>query len=171
MKNQNPLLWGFTSLIIGLLLIVYPSGAIELMLRVIGIVLAAVGVVQLVSFLAARKRTGLRWLDVPLGGVLGVILGVMLLSAPALFVSFFMYMVGVAFLVISVIQVVSLSSVRKTKPDMPIVFFLFPVLMFLAGFVFFFFPMSSAAWIVIFAGAWIMAYGISRIVGYFMLRK
>ena len=170
MRTHNPILWGLASIVIGLLVMINPIGAIELLLQIIGIVLMAVGVMQLVSFLAVRKRIGLSWETFPLGGVLGLLFGLLLLVTPDTFAAFFMILVGAALIVLSIGQIVALSRVRKDVPQVPATGYLFPVLMGLSGFVFFFFPLATSAWIAVFAGAWVMAYGISEITAWFVVR-
>lgn len=171
MKTKNPILWGVASIVIGLLVMLNPVGAIDLMLQIIGIVLMVVGAMQLISYLSIRKRIGLSWETFPLGGVLGLLFGLLLLITPETFASFFMKLVGVALIVLAVGQIVALSRTRKTLPELPATGYIFPILMGLSGFVFFFFSLSTAAWIAIFAGAWVMAYGISEITAWFVIRS
>ncbi|MEG2865998.1 MAG: DUF308 domain-containing protein, partial [Mucinivorans sp.] len=70
MKTFNPILWGISSLVIGLLIMLYPVGAIEILVRIIGIILLAVGAIQLITFFAVKRSAGFSWTAIPLGGVL-----------------------------------------------------------------------------------------------------
>lgn len=171
MKSYSPIVWGLAAIVIGLMIMIYPINAIEIMLQVIGVILLAVGAIQLITFFAVRKNAGFSWTAIPLGGVLAVVLGIMLLVSPQIFLSFFMILVGIVLIVLGVLQIVNLTSARKLKPTLPVSLYAFPVLMMLSGVIFFIFPIATTAWIVIFAGAWILAYGISEIVGYFLLKS
>ncbi|MEG1414583.1 MAG: DUF308 domain-containing protein, partial [Mucinivorans sp.] len=169
MKKYNSLLWGVASIVIGLLILIYPVGVIEILIRIVGLVLLSVGAIQLITFFAVRRTAGFSWTAIPLGGVLAVVLGIMLVASPATFASFFMIMVGILLMVLAVVQVVGIAKAHKTNKSISSLFYIFPVVMFLSGTVFFFFPMATTAWLVIFAGAWIMVYGISEIVGFFVI--
>lgn len=171
MKNHNPILWGVAAIALGILIMTYPVDAIAILIRIIGIVLLCVGAIQMISFIAIRKRVNMSWAQVPLGGVLGVVLGLMLVISPEIFISFFMIMLGVGILFLAAMQFISLVSFKKQGANITFAHYIFPVLMFISGFVFFAFPMDSTAWLVIFAGAWIMAYGIAEIAGYFIVDR
>ncbi|MEG0467301.1 MAG: DUF308 domain-containing protein, partial [Mucinivorans sp.] len=143
MKTFNPILWGISSLVIGLLIMLYPVGAIEILVRIIGIILLAVGAIQLITFFAVKRSAGFSWTAIPLGGVLGLIFGLMLMLSPQSFTSFFMIMVGVALIFLAVAQFSRLFKVRKVNRDLSPLLFIFPVVMMLSGSVFFFFPIGS----------------------------
>lgn len=94
MKQHNPLIWGVISIVMGLLIMIYPDNTLTIMLRIIGIALLCVGVIQIISFFGSSGREGIQWSKIPLGGVLALALGVMLAVSPATFVSFFMILIG-----------------------------------------------------------------------------
>lgn len=171
MKQHNPLIWGVISIVMGLLIMIYPDNTLTIMLRIIGIALLCVGVIQIISFFGSSGREGIQWSKIPLGGVLALALGVMLAVSPATFVSFFMILIGLIIICLALFQIFSFVAISKEGLQVKGWLYVMPSLMFLSGFIFFFYPNTSAAWVVIFAGSWIVAYGIWEIIGYFATYK
>lgn len=171
MKQHNPLIWGVVSIVMGLLIMIYPDNTLTIMLRIIGVALLCVGAIQLVAFFGSSPRQGIQWSRTPMGGVLALVLGIMLAVSPETFVSFFMILIGLIIICLALFQIFSFVAISKSGIKVKGWLYAMPSLMFLSGFVFFFFPNTSAAWIVIFAGSWIVAYGVWEIIGYFATYK
>lgn len=170
MKSNYSILGGLASIVIGLLVMLHPAEAINTVLWIIGVLLLVVGAMQLISFFTVQKQVGLSWETFPLGGILGVLFGLLLVITPETFASFFIKLVGVALIVLAIGQIALLRRTRKTLPELPVTGYIFPVLMGLSGFVFFIYSLDTATWLTIFAGAWVMAYGISEITAWFVIR-
>lgn len=170
-QKRNSLIWGVVALIVGILVIFNPVDAINFSVIITGLGLLAVGVIQLITFVATRKRLNMSWWSVPLGGILSLVLGVMLVSNPQLFVSFFMIFLAILIFILAIIQIYSLVLLKRSGAVVGSAFFVFPVLLLISSIVVVMFPLEANAWIVIFAGAWIAAYGVSEIVGYFAIDK
>lgn len=170
LKKRNSLIWGVAALLIGILIIFNPINAIEFSVIVLGFILLAVGLIQLISFGATRKRLNLSWASIPLGGVLALVLGIMLVVSPATFILFFMILLAIIIILLAVTQIYSLAMMRKKGATVGAEFFVFPVLLLISGIVVCSFPLETNAWIVIFAGAWIAAYGVSEIFAHFAIK-
>lgn len=171
LKKRNSLIWGVAAIVIGILILLNPIEALNTSVVIVGIGLLAVGAIQLISFFASYKKLNMSLWAMPFGGVLALILGIMLVVSPSLFVSFFMVFVAILIILLALMQLYSLISLKRAGSGVNSAFFVFPILLVLAGVVVLSFPVATSAWIVIFAGAWIVAYGVSELVGYFAIKN
>ena len=67
-------------------------------------------------------------------------------------------------------QLISMVKVRKGGIAVNWLYFVFPILLIIAGFVTFAQPIYTATWFMIFIGGWTLAYGIVEVFSYFSLR-
>lgn len=65
----------------------------------------------------------------------------------------------------------TLVKIKRSGVEVRWGYYVFPSLFLLSGFTVFTKPLYSAEWIMIFIGAWIMAYGITEMFGHFSLKK
>lgn len=170
-KTSNPVLWGTIAVLIGLIFVIWPDSVVRWAVYLIGIISLVAGVVQFLGFLAQTKAMENRWRYFPLTSALAVLWGILLLARPGFWVEFFMILFGVAMLFIAVGQLISLARIRKSGTPVTVGYFVFPALMLLAAIVVFFNPFATTVWLVVFVGAWIIAYGITEMFSYFSLRS
>lgn len=169
-KTYNALMWGVTAVIIGIILVIWPRSILEWAVRLIGIVSIVLGSVQFLGFLARTKGMEDRWKYLPPAAPIAVVWGVLLLLSPELWTSLFMILFGVLLIFLGLNQLVSLYKIKKSGIKVAGIYFFFPGLLMIAGFVAFVQPIYTATWFMAFVGAWILAYGIMEIFGYFSLR-
>lgn len=170
MKTYNGLLWGVAAVIIGIVLVVWPRDILQWAVRLIGIVSIVIGAVQFFGFLVRTKGIGNRWRYLPPAAPIAVIWGVLLLLSPELWTSLFMILFGVLLIFLGLKQMVTMFKIKKSGVKVAGLYFFFPILLMIAGFVAFVQPIYTATWFMAFVGAWILAYGIMEIFGYYSLR-
>lgn len=169
--TRNSLLWGVLALIIGVIIAANPAETITLSIQLIGLLLLVIGAVQLISFIGLKKRANLSWTAIPFGGVVGFLFGIVLLVSPNLFTGFVMILIGVFVMLLGIWQISSIIKVRKAGAKVGGSFFVFPVLLTLSGLVIIWNPFTAANLAVIFTGVWIALFGLSEIVGHFMIKR
>lgn len=169
-KSYNALVWGVVAVVIGIILVIWPRDILQWAVRLIGIVSIVIGAVQFFGFLARTKGMEERWKYLPPAAPIAVIWGVLLLLSPELWTSLFMILFGVLLIFLGLNQLVTMFKVKKSGVKVAGLYFLFPILLMIAGFVAFVQPIYTATWFMAFVGAWILAYGIMEIFGYFSLR-
>lgn len=169
-RTYNALMWGVVAVIIGIILVIWPRSILQWAVRLIGIVSIVIGSVQFIGFLARTKGVENRWKYLPPAAPIAVVWGILLLLSPELWTSLFMILFGVLLIFLGLNQLVTMFKIKKSGIRVPGFYFFFPVLLMIAGFVAFVQPVYTAAWFMAFVGAWILAYGIMEIFGYFSLR-
>lgn len=169
-KSYNALVWGVVAVVIGIILVIWPRDILQWAVRLIGIVSIVIGAVQFFGFLARTKGMEDRWKYLPPAAPIAVIWGILLLLSPELWTSLFMILFGVLLIFLGLNQLVTMFKVKKGGVKVAGFYFLFPILLMIAGFVAFVQPIYTATWFMAFVGAWILAYGIMEIFGYFSLR-
>ncbi|MCC8062819.1 MAG: DUF308 domain-containing protein [Rikenellaceae bacterium] len=170
MKTYNGLLWGVAAVIIGIVLVVWPRDILQWAVRLIGIVSIVIGAVQFFGFLVRTKGIENRWRYLPPAAPIAVIWGILLLLSPELWTSLFMILFGVLLIFLGLNQLVTMFKIKKSGVKVAGLYFFFPILLMIAGFVAFVQPIYTATWFMAFVGAWILAYGIMEIFGYYSLR-
>ena len=123
------------------------------------------------GFLARTRGVENRWRYLPLTSPLAVLWGILLLAKPDVWIELFMIVLGVVMLLMAVMQLVSLGQMRKAGIPVTGGYFVFPVLLLLAGIVVFFNPFATTVWLTVFFGAWVLAYGVVEMFDYFSLHK
>ena len=157
-------------MIIGIVLVIWPRDILQWAVRLIGIVSIVIGSVQFFGFLVRTKGIENRWRYLPPASPIAVIWGILLLLSPELWTSLFMILFGVLLIFLGLNQLVTMFKIKKSGVKVAGLYFFFPILLMIAGFVAFVQPIYTATWFMAFVGAWILAYGIMEIFGYYSLR-
>lgn len=169
-KSNNSLFSGIVAIVIGIILVIWPHNILQWALRLIGIVSIVIGVVQFLGFLVRTRGVENRWKYLPLSAPIAAVWGILLLLSPDLWTSLFMIMFGILLIFLGLTQLISMVKVRKGGIAVNWLYFVFPILLIIAGFVTFAQPIYTATWFMIFIGGWILAYGIVEVFSYFSLR-
>lgn len=155
---------GALMLLAGLYAIIWPSEALTVLVLAGGILLLVDGVLGLWSLTFGGGKSGNYWFDV-VANALSLILGILILISPLLAtiltVTFLASLVGIAALVVGVMQIVVITRERAHYAR------IWPVVLsgasyILLGLVFLFFPLLSASIGILFGGVLlvIFAFGL-----------
>ncbi len=170
MKSYS-LLIGFTAIALGICLVAYPSEAVHYLVLTIGGLFALTGVATLVLFL--KNRTTATVLDkcvlLPVG-VGSILLGAWMFKMPDFFTKSLMYVLGGLLILAGIVQFYKFATVRKVKDVNPI-WYLFPLLVILAGATSILYPMQTASLPFTFLGISAIIYGIIDFIRFFKYRK
>ena len=169
-KSNNSLFSGIVAIVIGIILVIWPHNILQWALRLIGIVSIVIGVVQFLGFLVRTRGVENRWKYLPLSAPIAAVWGILLLLSPDLWTSLFMIMFGILLIFLGLTQLISMVKVRKGGIAVNWLYFVFPILLIIAGFVTFAQPIYTATWFMIFICRQNPAYDIVEVFSYFSLR-
>ncbi len=169
---HHSLAWGIASILVGLVFLIRPNNVLEDIIYLLGILLIIGGIIQFLGFLARTKGWENRWKYLPLASVLSVAFGILLLANPPLWKGFVFVLFGISLVLLAVNQLIGLIRMQKAKQaSVHWGYFIFPSLMFMAGAFVFFNPFGTERVLVIFAGAWLLAYGLLELFSFFSLHS
>ncbi|MDN3023862.1 HdeD family acid-resistance protein [Streptomyces sp. S.PB5] len=158
---QVVLITGIASLILGVLVLVWPGSTLLATGVLFGVYLVISGVFQLVSAFGTHKTTGLRVLAF-ISGALSILLGLFCFRGPMQSILLLALWIGIGWLIRGITQTLAAVS----DPSMPArgwQIFL-GVLTFIAGIVLIDSPFESVAVLTVVGGIWLVAVGIVEIV-------
>lgn len=156
------------AIVLGIILILHPEGALVLVVRLLAAFLVASGVVSVIYGLVNRKNGGFPLLlfnaivDVALGGVLFVY------AAPV--TNIIIILIGIVLLCLGVLQIITLGSVAPVLGT-AFGFFVLPALCVIGGSLLLFNPFGSKVTLTVVAGVVCLVYGISEAVATLRMRK
>ncbi len=168
-STKNSLLWGVIALIIGLVIAFNPVDAVKFSIQLCGTLLLIIGTTNLISFLVLKHKNNLSWSAIPLGSVLSFLFGLLLMISPLTFVAFWGYLIGAVMAALGIMQLISFTRLKKAGAVIKPLNYLFSIVMVAMGIVVMLFPINANAWVMIFAGLWIAAFGLSEILNYFII--
>ncbi|MEU6374006.1 HdeD family acid-resistance protein [Streptomyces sp. NPDC046909] len=157
---QVVLVTGVASLILGVLVLVWPGSTLLATGILFGVYLVISGVFQLVSAFGTHKTTGLRVLAF-ISGALSILLGLFCFRGPMQSILLLALWIGIGWLIRGITQTLAAAS----DPSMPArgwQIFL-GVLTFIAGIVLIDSPFESVAVLTVVGGIWLVVVGIVEI--------
>lgn len=165
---RNSVYRSVLSILLGLMLVLWPGTALKYIIMLIGVIFLIMGVVALVvSYKKREERSGS---VVSFTGIGSVILGLLLVCLPSIFTTVFMFVLGFTLVVAAIGQFVTLAAARQFG-YVSLISYLFPVLILIAGIVVLFNPFSSAESVFMLFGATIMFYGITDLINQYSIKK
>lgn len=168
-STKNSILWGVIALIIGLIIAFNPIDAARFSIQLCGLLLLIIGTTNLISFLVLKHKNNWGWDKISYGSILAFLIGLILMLSPMTFMAFWGYLVGTVIAALGVMQIMARRSLKKLGAPIKFVHYLFPILIIAMGIVVMLFPITTNAWIMVFAGLWISAFGVAEIMSYFTL--
>lgn len=166
---HNSLAWGIAAVVLGSILVVWPANVIIWLIYLVAALALLGAIVQFSAFMVTTRGIEGRWRHLPFTAPIAFLWGVLLLINPELWAGMFMVVFGLLIIFLSANQIVTLVRTKRSGIAVGWGYFVFPVLFMLSGFAVFTKPLNSAEWIMIFIGAWIIAYGLTEMFSYFSL--
>nr|WSY53544.1 HdeD family acid-resistance protein [Streptomyces sp. NBC_00886] len=158
---QVVLLTGIASLILGVLVLVWPGASLFAAGILFGIYLLISGVFQLVSAFGTHKATSLRVLAF-ISGALSIVLGLFCFRGPMQSILLLALWIGIGWLIRGITQTLAAAS-DKNMPARGWQIFL-GIVTFVAGIVLIDSPFRSVAVLTLVGGIWLVAVGVVEIV-------
>lgn len=170
-KYYSPLVWGIMGVVVGLALIIWQEAVLDIAVFMLGLVVSVTSLIGLISYFSTRGRDPQRRAVIlPLTFSLMLVWGILMLFKPRVWVDLSMIMLGVGMAFVAVNQLFGLVHYRRSGYRVTARYYVFPVLLFLAGAMAVWNPTFLAGGIMIFIGCWIGAYGVSEILDYFIFK-
>lgn len=166
--KTNLLLRSVLAILFGLILVIWQSEVLRWMIVLLGIIALLAGAIQFTGFLIRTRGSDDRWAQMPFSALFAALFGILLLAGAQLWSDLLFICLGVAMLFIAIMQLFTLGRMKKEKMTISGLFYIFPVLLLLAG-IFVLFS-DGENWIIIFIGAWFIAYGVIEMLEYFSLK-
>ncbi|MGW2960698.1 HdeD family acid-resistance protein [Streptomyces sp. NPDC001220] len=165
---QTVLVTGIASLILGILVLVWPGASLLAAGVLFGVYLLISGVFQLVAAFGTHKTTSLRVLAF-ISGALSILLGLFCFRGPLESILLLALWIGIGWLIRGITQ--TIAAVHD--PGMPargwMVFL--GIVTFIAGIVLIVSPFRSVAVLTLVAGIWLVVVGIVEIISSFGIRS
>ena len=158
---QVVLLTGVASLVLGLLVLVWPGASLLAAGVLFGVYLLISGIFQLVAAFGTHKTTALRVLAF-ISGSLSILLGLFCLRGPMRSILLLALWIGIGWLVRGITQTLAAAS-DSTMPARGWQIFL-GIVTFLGGIVLIDSPFESVAVLTLVGGIWLVAVGVVEIV-------
>ncbi|MGW2468708.1 HdeD family acid-resistance protein [Streptomyces bauhiniae] len=158
---QVVLLTGIASLILGILVLIWPGATLVAVGVLFGLYLLVSGVFQLVSAFGTHKKTSLRVLAFLSGG-LSILLGLLCFRGPMQSILLLALWIGIGWLIRGITQTMAAIS-DKVMPARGWHIFL-GVVTFIAGIVLIDSPFESVAVLTLVGGWWLIVVGIVEII-------
>ncbi len=170
-RSSVSLLWGAIAILAGLVLMIWPQEIIQWTIRLLGILLLLIGVVQFLGFLVQTRGQENRWQYLPTVSVISLLGGALLLLMPEFWAGMWAILCGVLLILLALMQIVSLVRTHRHGIRVAWGYYIFPLLLMGAGGVVVAEPLFVARWLVVFVGAWVLAYGIVELFEFITLRR
>ncbi|MGW1751012.1 HdeD family acid-resistance protein [Streptomyces sp. NPDC002092] len=158
---QVVLLTGVASLVLGLLVLVWPGASLLAAGVLFGVYLLISGIFQLVAAFGTHRTTALRVLAF-ISGSLSILLGLFCLRGPMRSILLLALWIGIGWLVRGITQTLAAAS-DSTMPARGWQIFL-GIVTFLGGIVLIDSPLHSVAVLTLLGGIWLVAVGVVEIV-------
>ncbi|MEU9388458.1 HdeD family acid-resistance protein [Streptomyces sp. NPDC048324] len=165
---QVVLLTGVASLILGVLVLVWPGASLLAAGVLFGVYLLVSGVFQLVAAFGTHRSTSLRVLAF-ISGALSILLGLFCLRGPMRSILLLALWIGIGWLIRGITQTLAAAH-DKEMPARGWQIFL-GVLTFVAGIVLIDSPFESVAVLTLVGGIWLVAVGIVEIITAIRIRS
>lgn len=157
------------TILVGVVLVVWPTEVLNYMVKLIGAVFLVIGVVSLILSYQNREERAARGLN-SFSGIGSIILGIVLWAMAGFFTDMLMWLFGLLLLIAGTGQLVALFSARRMG-DLPGMAYVFPILLLIAGLVSFLDPFSAKESLVMFFGAMTIFYGITSLINQYNINK
>ncbi|HOO85303.1 MAG TPA: DUF308 domain-containing protein [Prolixibacteraceae bacterium] len=172
-QNINPnrlLLRGSLAIAIGLVILLVPDMSMVLVMRILGALLLADGVIALLINYFKKKKEPQTFYNIVPKGTLSFIMAIILLAFPTLLVNVFVFVVGLILFMAGLTQLLGILNGSRTL-GFSLTTLIISIIALLAGIVLLLKPFESAQTILMFFGAIIAVYGVGEVIRSFRVRK
>ena len=167
---RNAVYRALISILIGIVLIIWPHVALKTIVIVIGALFLLTGMMAFIMSYrqqqAAQRSDGL----LSLNGIGSIILGILLVSIPLFFTTVLMIILGCILILAAIAQLATLAAARQFGSIAAIHYF-YPIIILLAGLIVIFKPWGSAEYVVIILGATAIFYGLTDLISQYRINK
>ena len=157
--TSSPVLLSLLLIIMGIVLVVWPSPVISAVITLVGVGLMVGGVIAVIGWLRNRDTTVASYSRFG-SGLLGIVAGIIITANPIKVASFFPVMIGVVILITGIINLVQSLDLRKMGYQRWVVPFILALVTILCGIAFITQPITALEIPVIAAGVMLIYDGL-----------
>ncbi len=170
LKKDWLLLEACLSILIGVLLWLYPDIFVKATVMLIGILLAFYSVIAFVTILKNDNKNGARQAII-ISAVISFIVGVFLLASPALFVNLLVIFLGIIVIGLGLVQATEINLLKHQHHSVSALHYVSPIIIMIIGLLVIIQPAQIATIIVKLCAIGIFYAGVSGLLYTFRLRK
>jgi len=166
------------SIVVGLILVIWPSFTATYIITIIGAMLLLTGIILMIAFYSTGKKKDetaekhKMGLSFPIGGLVCVVLGILLITMPMTFAKILIVVMGVLLILGSLDQIWILAAAsRKKGVKVGVVYYIVPVLTLIVGIILAISPQRSLHLMLIVFGVTAIVYGLNDLVDQYLVRK
>lgn len=156
-------------ILLGLVLVIWPTEVLNYMVKIIGGVFCVTGIVSFLVSYREREERAMLGLS-SFNGIGSIVLGVLLFFMADFFTSMLMYFLGILLIIAGIGQLVMLTSARKFGPISGIAY-IFPIVILLSGVIVFTNPFDAKESIVMLFGVMSIFYGLTDLINRYNINK
>ena len=164
---SNSIIRSVCSLVIGVLLVVWPETAIVYLVIAIGALFLIPALVSVVNYFLCRKDSAPQ--PFPLVAIGSGLFGMWLIGMPGFFVNILMYVLGAVLVIAGIQLIANLLSSRKYSV-VTFGYYVIPILVLLAGTLVILNPFATASIPFIILGVSCICYALSDLINYYKFR-
>lgn len=158
------------AIVIGLVLVLWPDTAADYIVITVGVAFLIPGIISLFGYFGRKRREGETVPRFPIEGIGSSLFGIWLIVMPGFFADILMFLLGFVLMMGGVQQIASLSMARRWTP-VPIVFYVVPSLILLAGIIALFNPTGVRNTTFVIIGACSLIYSLSELINWFRFMR
>lgn len=167
---NNMILRGSFSILLGLLLILWPEAAINYLIMAIGALFVIPGIISIFSYLIRRGNGPEANPIFPIDAAGSILLGAWLMIMPSFFVNILMYVLGGLLVLAGSQQIIQLIMARKWAV-VPFGFYLMPTLILVTGLMILLYPFEVMANTLVVFGVAILFYGGCELINWYKFKR
>lgn len=157
-----------TALVVGIVMVVSKTNALNLAVQIIAAFLAASGIVSLA--VGYKNRANGTFPLMTVNTVVDILIALVLFMFPGFFANLLVYLIAIALLFFAIFQLIALASASRVMV-MGVLAFIFPILVLLSGLFLLSNPDFIGSAIGIVAGVALIIYGVSELFSSWKMRK
>lgn len=170
-RPKNYQFMAILAIIVGIILVIYPTTALTLVIVAIGALLLLSAIASIVDYYKLKKHNLHPSSSMIINGVMSTIVGVILIVSPLFFVNFLLTLLSILLLLGSIGQFITLAYGRSKGAVIPIYMFIVPVLLLILSIVMLTAPQESAVTITSMFGFGIIIYSAMELISLYVIKK
>ena len=166
-SGVNGLMRALVALAVGIMMVVYPAGALTTVVKIIAAFMIASGVVSLVVGLRDKERGSLPLMS--FNALIDLLLAILMFVFAPVIAKFVIYLIGFVLLAFGIVQIIAFLGARRV---MAVSFgaFILPIVVTLIGGFILFNPFAESVMTTI-AGSALVLYGVSEFMSSWKMKK
>ena len=158
-SGVNGLMRALVALAVGIMMVVYPAGALTTVVKIIAVFMIASGVVSLAVGLRDKERGSLPLMS--FNALINLLLAILMFVFAPVIAKFVIYLIGFVLLAFGIVQIIAFLGARRVMPVSSGSFVLPIVVTLIGGFILFN-PFAESVMTII-AGSALVLYGVSEL--------